>query len=135
MWYMYKYVLKHPFRQDGHDRLKIMDQQLPYFQTDNLSRYLIVGHICRSDRKSTKEQDDTFTSTLDNFEFEALDKCNDSFSFFFLVNSPVRPLGPLPLQKNFLLFIYVLKNPETDFYKKNFATIFRLNQPYFWANI
>ena len=30
MWHMYKYVLKHPFRQDGHDRLN-MEQKIPYF--------------------------------------------------------------------------------------------------------
>ena len=30
MWHMYKYVLKHPFRQDGLDGLNI-DQKLPYF--------------------------------------------------------------------------------------------------------
>ena len=40
---MYKYVLKYTFRQDGHDRLN-MDQQLPHY-TDNISRYLIVGHL------------------------------------------------------------------------------------------
>ena len=44
MWHIYKYVLKQPFRQDGHDRLN-MDQQLPYFYTDIFSRYLIVGHL------------------------------------------------------------------------------------------
>ena len=31
MWYMYKYVFKHPFKQDGHDRLN-MDQQLSFFK-------------------------------------------------------------------------------------------------------
>ena len=35
--HMYKYVSKHPFRQDDHDRLN-MDLQLPYFYTDNFSR-------------------------------------------------------------------------------------------------
>ena len=34
MRHISKYVLRHPFRQDGHDRLN-MDQQLPYFYTDN----------------------------------------------------------------------------------------------------
>ena len=44
MCHMYRYVLKHPFRQDGHDGLN-MDQQLLYFYTDNFSSYLIVGHL------------------------------------------------------------------------------------------
>ena len=34
MRHMYKYVLKHHFRQDDHDRLN-KDQQSPYFNTDN----------------------------------------------------------------------------------------------------
>ena len=42
MWHMYEYVLKYPFIQDGHDRLN-MEKQLPYFYTDNFSRYRIVG--------------------------------------------------------------------------------------------
>ena len=41
---MYRNILKHPFRQDGHVRL-VMDQQSPYFYTDNFSCYLIVGHL------------------------------------------------------------------------------------------
>ena len=42
MWHVYKYVLKHPLRQNVHDRLNV-DQQLPYFYTDNLSRYQSSG--------------------------------------------------------------------------------------------
>ena len=41
MWHIYKYVLKRPFRQDGHERLNL-DRQLPYFYIDNCSRYIIV---------------------------------------------------------------------------------------------
>ena len=49
MLHVYRYVLKQPFRQDGHwsnghDRLNI-DQQLPYHYTDNYSRYLFFGHL------------------------------------------------------------------------------------------
>ena len=43
MWYMYKHVLKHPLRQDGHDRLN-MDQQLPYF----LHGHLFTLHNLRT---------------------------------------------------------------------------------------
>ena len=44
MCHMYKYVLKHPFRQDM-VMIGDKDQQLPYCDTDNFSRYLIVGHL------------------------------------------------------------------------------------------
>ena len=44
MWHRYKYVLKHLFRQDGHERLN-MDQQFPNIYTDNFSCYLIVWYL------------------------------------------------------------------------------------------
>ena len=45
IWHMYKYVLKHPFRQGACHEKSNMDKQLPYFYTDNFSCYLIVGYL------------------------------------------------------------------------------------------
>ena len=45
MWHGYKYVLNHPFRQDGHERLN-MDQQLPYFYTlPNRRTFFVAGQF------------------------------------------------------------------------------------------
>ena len=81
-------------------------QQLPYFYTDNFSRYLIVGHL--SQRANFKHK---------NF-FPLPSFCFFSFLLIFLLSSNMLhfPLLKLKLKiwNNFLLTGYLLSRTEED---------------------